>query len=438
MSISPQNILYLLSLILLITYSLLNPLNSDEAEHIHFAWLNSHGYRPYVDYWQHHMPLAWDLLAPLFIIDNNSLVTMLIRLILVVSIAFCTTQTLNKLGIKNHIWSAIFVLSLIFPLSRLEIRPELLVFPIYCYFFFFFSKKNQSFELDFKTIILLTLAFLLTLRVLPVIIVYVIGYCINFKKKDVWSEVKKWLFIVLPILALLHTIYDIRDLFFFVVVQSSNYFFPDFLEGSYFLSKFSFFSKTYTIVAVFFLNTVLYSFVIKKNGFLILLSFLQILLCLVESGPYAPQATFLLSFLNLVFLTQIILYYNFTKLGTSICLLLFIPCVGETLKVSHTEILLEQLSTYTNKISSCGKNSKTQTSSFSRLSTDNSQVHPLFVFDSTYFGFYQDKILTKQGIQNVLFYNEKRSRSIKYVLDEPPTCLGDITKYYEIKLFSLE
>ena len=118
--------------------------------------------------------------------------------------------------------------------------------------------------------------------------------------------------------------------------------------------------------------------------------------------------------------------------------MLFIPCVGETLKVSHTEILLEQLSTYTNKISSCGKNSKTQTSSFSRLSTDNSQVHPLFVFDSTYFGFYQDKILTKQGIQNVLFYNEKRSRSIKYVLDEPPTCLGDITKYYEIKLFSLE
>ena len=35
----------------------------DEIEHVHVAWLMAHGHRPYVDFFEHHMPGLWQMLA---------------------------------------------------------------------------------------------------------------------------------------------------------------------------------------------------------------------------------------------------------------------------------------------------------------------------------------------------------------------------------------
>ncbi len=41
------------------------PPDADEMEHAHAAWLMSQGQLPYADFWQHHSPALWIVLAPL-------------------------------------------------------------------------------------------------------------------------------------------------------------------------------------------------------------------------------------------------------------------------------------------------------------------------------------------------------------------------------------
>ncbi len=42
------------------------PLNGDDVEHLHATYLIAHGKTPYVDFFEHHQPLWWYGLAPLF------------------------------------------------------------------------------------------------------------------------------------------------------------------------------------------------------------------------------------------------------------------------------------------------------------------------------------------------------------------------------------
>jgi hypothetical protein len=429
-----QYLLYLFSLTLVFVYSVINPLSTDEAEHIHFAWLNSHGYRPFVDYWQHHMPLIWDILAPIFILDNNIISTISIRLIIFLIISFSAHITLNKLVEKNYSLCAIFILTLIFPLARLDIRPELLVFPFYCYFLIYFSKENQEYNLNFITIILLFIALLLTPRFIAVFVVFFIGYIFSLKNKNVSNEIKKCLIIMPIILFVIHISYDYRDLLFFVFVQSSEYS-QEYVKGDYFSGKFGHYIKTYLILLIFFINTILYTILIRKNRILIFLSFLQIVLCLIEAGPYAKQATFLLSFLNFVFLIRIIKYFNYIKFFNIISLLLFVTCFYVVIQIKNESMLYNQLTNYERKILSCDKNKNVQSLGFSRISDSKSAVHPVFTFDATYFGFYQSSILNNAGFKRVIEHNKDMSRSIKYISDNPPYCLGNMSFFYKIKLF---
>jgi len=46
-------------------FVLKNFIHIDESEHLHCAWLISQGLIPFEDFWQHHSPLLWVLLAPL-------------------------------------------------------------------------------------------------------------------------------------------------------------------------------------------------------------------------------------------------------------------------------------------------------------------------------------------------------------------------------------
>ena len=52
--------------VLFIIWGLLTGVNHDTAEHFHCAWLVSQGKVPYIDFWQHHPPFLWLILAPLF------------------------------------------------------------------------------------------------------------------------------------------------------------------------------------------------------------------------------------------------------------------------------------------------------------------------------------------------------------------------------------
>lgn len=53
------------NVVLLIVGSRLISLETDEVEHLHCAWMVGQGLLPFVDFWQHHSPLEWVLIAPI-------------------------------------------------------------------------------------------------------------------------------------------------------------------------------------------------------------------------------------------------------------------------------------------------------------------------------------------------------------------------------------
>lgn len=62
-----RRVLLLLAIVLVLldlTWVMTKPLDEDEVEHLHAAYLVSQGDRPYVDFWQSHPPLFWEMFAP--------------------------------------------------------------------------------------------------------------------------------------------------------------------------------------------------------------------------------------------------------------------------------------------------------------------------------------------------------------------------------------
>jgi hypothetical protein len=45
-------------------------LGADEAEHLHFSYLLSLKQRPFIDFWEHHMPLIWYFLYPINLVSD--------------------------------------------------------------------------------------------------------------------------------------------------------------------------------------------------------------------------------------------------------------------------------------------------------------------------------------------------------------------------------
>lgn len=56
----------IVSVLFLIIWGMLAGIDVDEVEHLHCSWMVYSGYIPFRDFWQHHSPLLWVLLAPVF------------------------------------------------------------------------------------------------------------------------------------------------------------------------------------------------------------------------------------------------------------------------------------------------------------------------------------------------------------------------------------
>jgi hypothetical protein len=54
-----------LNFLLLLAWAGLYRVDHDETAHLHLSWLVSQGFIPYRDFWQHHPPFFWVVLAPL-------------------------------------------------------------------------------------------------------------------------------------------------------------------------------------------------------------------------------------------------------------------------------------------------------------------------------------------------------------------------------------
>ena len=119
------------------------PLATDEAEHLHFAYLTFLGYRPYVDFWQHHMPLSWYLLHPIFTISTPLTIFVVERFVTLALVSSGILLVTSNFSKEERIWAALLALStFIFPYERASLRPEIFALPLIAWLVLSLEKRS--------------------------------------------------------------------------------------------------------------------------------------------------------------------------------------------------------------------------------------------------------------------------------------------------------
>ena len=118
-------------LALTLALSIFRFLDADEMEHVHSAWHVLNGAVPYVDFFQHHHPLLWYVLAPMIALAGESAATLvLLRLVfflLTLAIAWATYRFARECqASREAAWlSVCLLLSMTtFVYVAIEIRPD--------------------------------------------------------------------------------------------------------------------------------------------------------------------------------------------------------------------------------------------------------------------------------------------------------------------------
>ena len=124
-------VLALVFLALALALSIFRFLDGDEVEHVHSAWYVLNGAVPYVDFFEHHHPLLWYLLAPALAIAGESAGTIVVlRLgffLLMPAAAWATYRLARECGGgRDAAWLSVFLLLSMttFVFVAIEIRPD--------------------------------------------------------------------------------------------------------------------------------------------------------------------------------------------------------------------------------------------------------------------------------------------------------------------------
>ena len=120
----------LFSLVLRIAFTLNRELDWDEFQHLHAAWMVSHGYTLYKDFWENHTPLLYYLLVPLFRFFGEDVGVILIARALMSGTAIWILYLTYALARVSHDRKtsvlAVLLLSfmVIFVEATVEVRPD--------------------------------------------------------------------------------------------------------------------------------------------------------------------------------------------------------------------------------------------------------------------------------------------------------------------------
>ena len=118
-------------LALTLALSIFRFLDADELEHVHSTWHVLNGAVPYVDFFQHHHPLLWYVLAPALAVAGESAATLvlfrLVFFLLTLAIAWATYRFARECrASREAAWlSVCLLLSMTtFVYVAIEIRPD--------------------------------------------------------------------------------------------------------------------------------------------------------------------------------------------------------------------------------------------------------------------------------------------------------------------------
>ena len=117
--------------LLLLSLSVNRVFWDDEIEHVHASWYVHHGQVPFRDFFEHHHPLLWFLLAPVVSIFNEGLAVLaaarLLMLLLAAGIAWLTWRIGRLAG--GSVETGLLTVALLFTQSMfipcvMEVRPD--------------------------------------------------------------------------------------------------------------------------------------------------------------------------------------------------------------------------------------------------------------------------------------------------------------------------
>lgn len=312
----------------LIWYAYNHFLNADEREHLYASYLIMHHQLPYRDFFEHHHPLLWYLLAPFLpFFDNTPNVWYILRTIalaIVLGLAFFIYK-LSFLTLKNKthaLISAITFLSFDFiSATSAEFRPDslmLLFFMMGLYAFLNYLSSFKSQKLHFAAMFFF-LSFMTLQKIIFLLAAVLIAAVFVLRKnKAALNTLFQALF--LPLMLFLFYI-----IYLYQTSSLKDYFELNWLLNARAPLKFDLISKDHWILPA--ISAALAAFLLakEKNLPVKIISFLY-LVAFGTTIPYAPSPQYILPlypFLALIFSYTIFKKYPKYKplflLGLTLC-----------------------------------------------------------------------------------------------------------------------
>ena len=195
-------IVFLLTILLLwmhLCHLFLGVIKADDWEHLSAAWFIFNGYIPYLDFFQHHNPLLWYILAPFFYVlkdpFNAFYVGRTISALFFLGSLYFIWKMMQRLGYSAKAYLYAVFVYLLYPVSHLNYpqnRPDtpmifFLLAGFYYWTVFYQSKKNRH-------IIFCYLCFFISFAFLQKAILFLAPFGIYqlyllFKKQLKWGQV---------------------------------------------------------------------------------------------------------------------------------------------------------------------------------------------------------------------------------------------------------
>ncbi len=405
--------LHFLPFALLAVHMFLKPWAADEPEHMHYAYLVGLGLRPYVDFFQNHLPLFWYLLSPIALFSTFT-AKILFTKVLQISILALVMMTLTRLlpqcrGLSSW-WLSIGLLFMAPFVDYLDLRPEFIAIPFVAMVTaVLLTRREPGMRLSVLLGLLCGIFLFFTPRVYPFILYIGLFMLLSSIPMRV-----KLAFVSAGLLstAVFLAAFDPKDVLFFSFTINAG------------VEEMPFHKLYYNKIALrMFLGLTMLCaihqlFNFRRRGWLPL-SLILILgvLWWTEKAPYMAQSTLFIFITNLIYALIVFVEIDVKKPFKILALGSLMFCIAiATYKrnIYRKYSLFEKADFYTERLRACDGYTYQARSIVGLLHPYNeAYIHPIFIRDFSYFGYFNSTYHDESRMRKILKHNE--GRRIQYI-----------------------
>jgi hypothetical protein len=415
--------LHFLPFALLAVHMFLKPWAADEPEHMHYAYLVGLGLRPYIDFFQNHLPLFWYLLSPIAVFSGFAakiLFTKVVQIIILSLTLLSLAQLLPKCRELSSWWLSITLLLMSPFVDYLDLRPEFIAIPFVAQVTaLMLTRKKPGMNLSLLLGILCGILVFFTPRVYPFILfigLYMLLTSIPLRIKLTFVSAG------LISTAIFLMAFDPKDMLFFSFTINRGVEELPFAKLHYNKIALSLF------IGIMMLCTIDQLINFRSRGWLPFS--MNLVLCLLwstEKAPYMVQSTLFIFISNVIYLLIVFVEidlkkeYKIIALG---CLSILVAIATYKRNVYRKYSLFEKADFYTQRLRACDGYTYQARSIVGLLHPYNeAYIHPIFIRDYSYFGYFNSTYHDDSRMRKILKHNE--GRHIQYIGRIPPCYMDE-------------